>query len=202
MDSEQNNNALELLLVPNNQNAMEENRLQKKTENAPKSHKKNFFKKPKFWIPIIFLLFVLVTIISLVLYSNVYEDEDEKHFISSRTNNTCTFTGLLNLTNPCLWAFWEKNEKTFQDRIYNVYEKSPSLQYYFIDASIDYNSTNKNKSAIIKLEFTSPSKNSEYSISTELVEGILRQDLYELDHSACLHSNALLNAFKVTSMSL
>ncbi|XP_072278590.1 TPA-induced transmembrane protein isoform X2 [Pyxicephalus adspersus] len=187
MASEENNHSVQSkILLPNNQ------------ENASKRHKKTFFKKPKVWIAIIFVLFVLVTIISLVLYSNVYEDDDEKHFRSSSTNKTCTFTGILNLSDPCLLNSWIKNENTFQDRIVSLYAKAPSLQYYFIGANIEYDPTNENQSAIIQLEFASPSKAFEYFISTELVEGILRQDIYDPDYSACQHSNTLFDAFQVT----
>ncbi|XP_073472154.1 TPA-induced transmembrane protein [Aquarana catesbeiana] len=188
MESEQNNHIAQLeTLMPEN------------VENAPNRHKKKIFKRPIFWIAFIFVLFLLVIIISLVVYSHVYEDEDEKHLKFSPTNQTCTFTGFLNLTDPCLWDFWIKHKQTFQERINNLYEKSPSLQYYFLDANIDYNSISENKSAVIKLEFSSPSKTSEYFISTELVEGILMQDIHD---SACQHSNKLLDAFQVTLLSL
>ncbi|XP_075051825.1 TPA-induced transmembrane protein [Mixophyes fleayi] len=189
MASDQNNHMVQMSLLGNN------------TETVRSKCNKNIIKKPKIWIALIFLLLIIVTIISLVLYSNVYIDEDEKQSADLQSNNTCRFTGFLNVTDSCLWDSWISNETSFQRRITNVYRMSPSLQYYFIAAAVEFNSGGENKSAIIQLNFSHPSNARKYPISTELVTGVLRQDMYDLEMSACQDSTILLDPFQVNLLS-
>ncbi|XP_077151625.1 TPA-induced transmembrane protein isoform X2 [Ranitomeya variabilis] len=109
-------------------------------ENVQKKQKKKWFQNPKFWIVIIFLLLALVTISSLILYSNIYIDDDEKNLANLSLNSTCSYRGFVNVTNPCLWDSWIKNETLIQERITNLYSVSPFLNYFFIAAKVDYNS--------------------------------------------------------------
>ncbi|XP_063813293.1 uncharacterized protein LOC135051030 isoform X2 [Pseudophryne corroboree] len=132
---------------------------------------------------------------------NVHIDEDEKQSADLQSNNTCRFTGFLNVTDPCLWETWIRNETSFQSRITNVYQMSPSLHYYFIAATVEYNSVEDNRSAIIQLDFSHPSEPRKYPISIELVAGILRQDMYDLDMSACQNSSILMDPFQVHLLS-
>ncbi|KAM3933098.1 TPA-induced transmembrane protein isoform 2-T2 [Leptodactylus fuscus] len=154
-------------------------------------------KNPKLWIGLVFLLVIVVTIISLILYSNVYIDEDEKRLTNLSSNSTCSYTGFFNVSNPCLWNLWIKNESLFQEKITSAYSLSPSLNYFFIAAKVDYNSIDEEKSAVIHLDFTQPSKSMKYPISTELVGGILRQNLYKLQKSACEDTQILKDSLQV-----
>ncbi|XP_077151624.1 TPA-induced transmembrane protein isoform X1 [Ranitomeya variabilis] len=171
-------------------------------ENVQKKQKKKWFQNPKFWIVIIFLLLALVTISSLILYSNIYIDDDEKNLANLSLNSTCSYRGFVNVTNPCLWDSWIKNETLIQERITNLYSVSPFLNYFFIAAKVDYNSIIKDKAAVIYLDFKRPSKSIKYPISIALVEGILRQDMYELEESACQNSHISKNSLQVTLLSI
>ncbi|XP_073431710.1 TPA-induced transmembrane protein isoform X2 [Dendrobates tinctorius] len=161
-----------------------------------------WFKNPKFWIVMIFLLLALVTISSLIIYSNVYIDDDEKNLANLSLNSTCSFRGFVNVTNPCLWDSWMKNETLIQERISNLYSVSPFLNYFFIAVKVDYNSIIKDKAAVIHLDFKRPSKSMKYPISVELVKGILRQDMYEHEKSACQNSHISKSSLQVTVMSI
>ncbi|XP_068121610.1 TPA-induced transmembrane protein [Hyperolius riggenbachi] len=191
MASDQNNHLVQMTLL-------EPGTLKDTEQTCGKKFYKKFCKKPKYWIAAIFLSLLLVTIISLVLYSAVYVDEDENLFNGLKSNKTCTFTGSLNLANPCLRNTWITNKTTFLNMVSNVFSTSPSLQYYFLGATIDYDPGDERKSAIIHLQFASAAKPLEYPISAELVKGVLVQNMHEHENSACQHSTALWNAFQVT----
>ncbi|KAM4044665.1 TPA-induced transmembrane protein [Anomaloglossus baeobatrachus] len=169
-------------------------------ENVQKKRKNNIFKNPKFWIVIVILSVAFVTILSLILYSNIYIDEDEKNLANLSSNSTCSYTGFVNVTNPCLWDSWIKNETLIQEKITEIYSASPFLKYFFIAAKVNYNSILKDKTAVIHLDFKRPSKSMKYLISMELVEGILRQDMYDLERTACQDSHNWKNSFTVMSI--
>ncbi|XP_044144056.1 TPA-induced transmembrane protein [Bufo gargarizans] len=186
-----------LSLVPSFLLRLRQNNVQR----GPKKCRNKILKNPKFWIVLTFVLAILVTIISLILYSNIYTDQDEQNLTNFSSDSTCSYTGFVNLTNPCLWHSWIKNETLFQERITSVYSMSPFLKYFFIAARVNY-TTVEDKSAVIHLDFTRPSKSMKYLISTELVEGILRQDMYNLEKSTCQGTHILKDSLKVTVMSM
>lgn len=193
MDPNQNNNNKVLLpLIEETPNNVQ--RVQRKRRNK-------ILKNPKFWIGLVFLFVIFVTILSLILYSNVYIDEDEKILTNLSSNSTCSFTGFVSVTNSCIWDSWIRNETLFQERITSVYSMSPFLNYFFIAAKVNYNSTDEDKSAVIHLDFKRPSKSIKYPLSIELVEGILRQDMYDLEKSVCQDSHILKNSLQVNVMS-
>ncbi|XP_056416633.1 TPA-induced transmembrane protein [Hyla sarda] len=168
--------------------------------NVQKQRRNKILKNPKIWISLVFLLFVFVTIISVVLYSNVYSDEDEQNLMNLSLDSKCSYLGYVNVTDHCLWDSWIKNETLFQERIASVYSMSPFLNYFFIAAKVNYSSDDEDKFAVIHLDFAQPSL--KYLISTELVEGVLRQDMYDLGKSECQDSQILKDSLQISVMSM
>ncbi|XP_069827576.1 TPA-induced transmembrane protein isoform X2 [Dendropsophus ebraccatus] len=167
--------------------------------NVKKQHRIRIPRNPKLWIGLVFLMVIVVIIISLVLYSNVYYDKDEQNLMNrSSSNITCSYTGFVNVSDPCVWDSWIKNETMFQERITSVYSMSPFLKNFFIAAKVDYNSADDDKSAVIHLDFARPS--TKYLFSPELVEGILRQDMYE--KSECQDANVLKDSMHISVTSM
>ncbi|XP_069827575.1 TPA-induced transmembrane protein isoform X1 [Dendropsophus ebraccatus] len=182
--------------------------------NVKKQHRIRIPRNPKLWIGLVFLMVIVVIIISLVLYStgnlelvsyhlrfftDVYYDKDEQNLMNrSSSNITCSYTGFVNVSDPCVWDSWIKNETMFQERITSVYSMSPFLKNFFIAAKVDYNSADDDKSAVIHLDFARPS--TKYLFSPELVEGILRQDMYE--KSECQDANVLKDSMHISVTSM
>ncbi|KAG8588889.1 hypothetical protein GDO81_006138 [Engystomops pustulosus] len=187
---------------PNHNNHIAAVPLMNNVQKVRRKRRNKILMNPKLWIGLVFLLIIVVTIISLVLYSYIYCDEDEQNLSNLSLNSSCTYTGFLNGTNQCLWDSLVKNETLFQERITSAYTMSPFLKYFFIVAKVNYNSNDKNKSAVIYLDFTHPPKSMKYSISTELVEGILRQDMYDLEKAACEGQHILKDFLKVSLTSM
>ncbi|CAN2390396.1 hypothetical protein PRIEUP_LOCUS432, partial [Pristimantis euphronides] len=200
-------------------------------QKVPKIRRNKILKSPTFWIGLVFSLVIIVTIISLVLYSTIYIDEDEKKLTNFSSNSTCSFKGFVSVTNPCVWDSWIKNGAFFQERIFcfaeknqdmaeielgiickstlfnfalqitSLYSTSPFLNYFFLAAKVYYNSTEGDESAVIRLDFAQPSKFMKYPISIELVDGLLRQDVYDLAKYSCQDLHILKDSLKLTVIS-
>ncbi|XP_066465239.1 TPA-induced transmembrane protein isoform X2 [Eleutherodactylus coqui] len=193
MDPNQNNHKELLPLTEETTN--NEQRVQKK-------HGNKILNNPKLWIGLVFILLLFITIISLILYSNVYIDEDEHNLTNLSSNGTCSYIGFVSVTNPYLWDLWIKNETLFQERITSIYSKSTFLNYFFLAAKVNYNSTEEDKSVILHLDFAKPSKSMKYPISIELLEGLLRQNMYDLEKYERQDSHNLKESLQVTVISM
>ncbi|XP_066465248.1 TPA-induced transmembrane protein isoform X3 [Eleutherodactylus coqui] len=154
---------------------------------------------------------------------DVYIDEDEHNLTNLSSNGTCSYIGFVSVTNPYLWDLWIKNETLFQERILcadadrrfrnptfsniqkkitSIYSKSTFLNYFFLAAKVNYNSTEEDKSVILHLDFAKPSKSMKYPISIELLEGLLRQNMYDLEKYERQDSHNLKESLQVTVISM
>ncbi|XP_040438994.1 TPA-induced transmembrane protein isoform X3 [Falco naumanni] len=110
----------------------------RKERNPWKSCRNVVFWKCKLWMVItaIFLVFFLVIFISLVLYSNVYIDEDDYWDPDALLNsgNCRNFSGTLELMCGLPHLFSEDITK----RLTDVYSSSPALGRYFRSAQVVY----------------------------------------------------------------
>ncbi|XP_066465259.1 TPA-induced transmembrane protein isoform X4 [Eleutherodactylus coqui] len=196
---------------------------QNNEQRVQKKHGNKILNNPKLWIGLVFILLLFITIISLILYSNVYIDEDEHNLTNLSSNGTCSYIGFVSVTNPYLWDLWIKNETLFQERILcadadrrfrnptfsniqkkitSIYSKSTFLNYFFLAAKVNYNSTEEDKSVILHLDFAKPSKSMKYPISIELLEGLLRQNMYDLEKYERQDSHNLKESLQVTVISM
>ncbi|XP_018101957.1 TPA-induced transmembrane protein homolog isoform X2 [Xenopus laevis] len=150
----------------------------------------------------IFLSLCLVVIISLVVYTNNYVDEDEYQDVALNMEKSMyTFTGSLTIKDNCVLEPLRINETTLQQRIEKVYSVSPALHPYFVSAEVKDLLIGENTSANLRLNFSMPSANQDerkYKMSKEFVGGILRQDIYDEENSQCQNSSVFLDPFQVT----
>ncbi|XP_010280312.1 PREDICTED: LOW QUALITY PROTEIN: TPA-induced transmembrane protein [Phaethon lepturus] len=141
------------------------------------------FWKCKLWMVIttIFLVFFLVILISLILYSNVYTDEDDywdpDELLSS--GNFRNFSGTLELICGLPHLFSEDITK----RLTDVYSSSPALGRYFRSAQVVYFS-NESSTVSYQLEFSVPASAEgfmENTMNPDFVRDVLRQNIYDED---------------------
>ncbi|XP_030060068.1 TPA-induced transmembrane protein isoform X2 [Microcaecilia unicolor] len=165
--------------------------------------------KCQLWMVIvsIFLFIIIITTISLVLYSVVYIDEDETLNLDSPFNQN--YTGTIRVINPCIHSKMllsepEENNSVsdkIKKRITEVYKSSPALRHYFISADV-ISFSEENTTASYTLEFSVPTEGSflKYTMSEEFVSGVLRQDIYDQEESEC--KSVMLDASSMTLSSL
>ncbi|XP_075445579.1 TPA-induced transmembrane protein isoform X2 [Ascaphus truei] len=149
----------------------------------------NVWGKCKLWMTItfVFIMVAVITTLSLILYSQVYIDDDKFNQELPLNKSKCIFTGSLNISNSCI-HMWEpliRTKTELMNRIANAYRLSPALQHYFI--SVDMIS-DENTSAAFRLNFSSSSKNKngmKYTMSEEFIGGVLRQGIYDQEKTGC-----------------
>ncbi|XP_066031012.1 TPA-induced transmembrane protein isoform X3 [Chamaea fasciata] len=147
-----------------------------------KSCRKVVFWKCKQWMVIttIFLVFFLVIVISLILYSSVYTDEDDywdPELLSS--GNFHNFSGTLELM--CGLPHFSSEDIT--KRLTEVYSSSPALGRYFRSAQV-ISFSNESSTVIYQLVFSVPPSTEgfmENSMNPDFIRNILRQNIYDED---------------------
>ncbi|XP_064000075.1 TPA-induced transmembrane protein [Pogoniulus pusillus] len=132
-------------------------------------------------ITTIFLVFFLVILISLILYSEVYTDEDDywdpEALLNSR--NCCNFSGTLELMCGLPHLFFEDITK----RLTDVYSSSPALGRYFRSAQAVHFS-NETSTVFYQLEFSVPPSTEgfmENTMNPDFIRNVLRQNIYDED---------------------
>ncbi|XP_063161629.1 TPA-induced transmembrane protein [Candoia aspera] len=170
------------------------------------------FWKCKLWMVITsaFVLLTLVTILSLILYSEAYIDEDEywdseliaggkQHNFSGVVNINCPNPNVL-LSEPAYDVFLKNLNKRLKD----VYSYSPALGRYFISAEV-ISFSGENNTASYYLQFLVPPESDDfmkYRMNKEFVMNILRQDIYDQQHISDLDipdcKNVILDPSSVT----
>nr|XP_009483295.1 PREDICTED: TPA-induced transmembrane protein [Pelecanus crispus] len=141
------------------------------------------FWKCKLWMVIttIFLVCFLVILISLILYSNVYTDEDDYWDPDALLNsgNSLNFSGTLQLTCGLPHLFSED----ITNRLADVYSSSPALGRYFRSAQVVYFS-NESSTVFYQLEFSVPPSTEgfmENTMNPDFIKNVLRQNIYDED---------------------
>ncbi|XP_069492559.1 TPA-induced transmembrane protein isoform X2 [Ambystoma mexicanum] len=151
---------------------------------------KPVFWKCRLWMAIVsaFVFIHIVITISLICYSNIYTDEDG--YLSLVNGRSQYYNGTLKISEQCINSeVLASNEisQELTERITDVFKTSPALGHYFISAEVDSLSEDNNV-ATYRLQFTVPSEESNflrYTMSEEFVGGILRQDVYDQEHTGC-----------------
>ncbi|XP_074890188.1 TPA-induced transmembrane protein [Buteo buteo] len=148
-----------------------------------KSCRNVVFWKCELWMVIttIFLVFFLVIVISLFLYSNVYTDEDDYWDADALlgSGNRCNFSGTLELMCGLPHLFSEDITK----RLTDVYSSSPALGRYFRSAQVVYFS-NESSTVFYQLEFSVPPSTEgfmENIMNPDFIRNVLRQNIYDED---------------------
>ncbi|XP_027644810.2 TPA-induced transmembrane protein isoform X1 [Falco peregrinus] len=158
----------------------------RKERNPWKSCRNVVFWKCKLWMVItaIFLVFFLVIFISLVLYSNVYIDEDDYWDPDALLNsgNCRNFSGTLELMCGLPHLFSEDITK----RLTDVYSSSPALGRYFRSAQVVYFS-NESSTVFYQLKFSVPPSTEgfmENTMNPDFIRNVLRQNIYDEDDTS------------------
>ncbi|XP_015674475.1 TPA-induced transmembrane protein [Protobothrops mucrosquamatus] len=154
-----------------------------------KSPSSIIFWKCKLWMIItsVFLLLIFVIILSLILYSVVYIDEDEywdseliaggeQHNFFGRANIKCSNSNVL-LSESAYDVF----SKNLNKRLKDVYSYSPALGRYFISSEV-ISFSGENNTASYYLRFLVPPESADfmkYRMNEEFVMNILRQNIYD-----------------------
>ncbi|XP_015197530.2 TPA-induced transmembrane protein homolog isoform X2 [Lepisosteus oculatus] len=145
---------------------------------------KPVFWKCKLWMVILLVFIVLATTfaLSLVLYSVVYEDEDEKFNLESFVVPLC-YNGTLRLVNN---TFEDSEQhqalsRVLEEKLSGLYSSSPALGRYFSNVTI-HNFSNNSVSTSYWLRFMVPQEHNQlvrYTLSEEVVLNIFRQYVYD-----------------------
>ncbi|XP_013805505.1 TPA-induced transmembrane protein [Apteryx mantelli] len=153
----------------------------KKNRDHWKSCSNVIFWKCKLWMLIaaIFIVLFLVILISLVLYSNVYTDEDDYWDPDAllHSGNYRNFSGKFKLKCGLPHLFSEDITK----RLTDVYSSSPALGRYFRSAQVVYFS-NESATVFYQLEFSVPPSTEgfmENTMNPEFIRNVLRQNIYD-----------------------
>uniref|UniRef100_A0A8C3M4R4 Uncharacterized protein n=2 Tax=Thraupidae TaxID=400783 RepID=A0A8C3M4R4_GEOPR len=155
----------------------------RKERDAWKSCRNVVFWKCKLWMIVsaIFLVIFLVILISLILYSNVYTDEDDywdpDELLSN--GNFHNFSGTLELM--CGLPHFSSEDIT--KRLTEVYSSSPALGRYFRSAQV-ISFSNESSTVIYQLVFSVPPSTEgfmENSMNPDFIRNILRQNIYDED---------------------
>ncbi|KAM4700479.1 TPA-induced transmembrane protein [Discoglossus pictus] len=151
----------------------------------------------------VFILVALITTVTLVLYSHVYVDEDEKLHLESPTNDSISmFVGSLQLKQSCLLEPSIRNETTLLKLINNAYRSSPALQYRFLDAEV-LSAKDEDNAAVFRLNFSSSSmtvNQIKYIFSKEFVGAILSQNIYDQEIMTCRNSGIVVQPIDFTNI--
>ncbi|XP_015261446.1 PREDICTED: TPA-induced transmembrane protein [Gekko japonicus] len=157
----------------------------------PRACSEIVFWKCKLWMIItsVLLCLILVIIISLTFYSEIYIDEDGYWDLESIANgNRHNFSGILNI--HCANPDWLLSESAYHllsenlsKRLTDVYSDSPALGRYFISAKV-ISLSGENKTAFFELEFSVPPESAteefmKNRMSEMFVKNILRQNIYD-----------------------
>ncbi|XP_068022152.1 TPA-induced transmembrane protein isoform X3 [Melanerpes formicivorus] len=147
-----------------------------------KSCRNVVFWKCKLWMVIttIFLVFFLVILISLILYSNFYTDEDD-YWDPEALLNCRNFSGTLELMCGLPHLSFEDITK----RLTDVYSSSPALGRYFRSAQVVYFS-NETSTVFYQLEFSVPPSTEgfmENTMDPDFIRNVLRQSIYDEDEA-------------------
>uniref|UniRef100_A0A8C5X4B6 SEA domain-containing protein n=9 Tax=Passeriformes TaxID=9126 RepID=A0A8C5X4B6_9PASS len=132
-------------------------------------------------ITTIFLVIFLVILISLILYSNVYTDEDDYWDPDELLNsgNFHNFSGTLELMCGLPHFF----SKDITKRLTEVYSSSPALGRYFRSAQV-VSFSNESSTVIYQLVFSVPPSTEgfmENTMNPDFIRNILRQNIYDED---------------------
>ncbi|KAM3676891.1 TPA-induced transmembrane protein isoform 1-T1 [Ammospiza maritima maritima] len=155
----------------------------RKERDGWKSCRNVVFWKCKLWMVIftIFLVIFLVILISLILYSNVYTDEDDywdpDELLSN--GNFHNFSGTLELM--CGLPHFSSEDIT--KRLTKVYSSSPALGRYFRSAQV-ISFSNESSTVIYQLVFSVPPSTEgfmENRMNPDFIRNILRQYIYDED---------------------
>ncbi|KAJ1119231.1 hypothetical protein NDU88_007417 [Pleurodeles waltl] len=146
---------------------------------------KPVYRKCTLWMAIAsgFLILVFVTVISLIMYSTIYSDDDG--YESLLNGSSQYYTGTLKISDQCTNS--EALSEQLTERIADVYKTSPALGHYFTSAKV-VSLSEDNNIATYHLQFTVPPEASnflKYTMSEEFVGGVLRQDVYDQEHTDC-----------------
>lgn len=146
-----------------------------------KSCRNVVFWKCKLWMVIttIFLVILLVILISLILYSNVYIDEDDYWDPPLSSGNFHNFSGTLEL--KCSLPQFSSEDIT--ERLTEVYRSSPALGRYFRSAQV-ISFSNESSTVIYQLVFSLPPSTEgfmENTMNPDFIQNILRQNIYDED---------------------
>ncbi|XP_035396382.1 TPA-induced transmembrane protein [Cygnus olor] len=146
-----------------------------------KSCRKVIFWKCKLWMVLttIFVVLFLVILISLVLYSNVYTDEDDYWDADAllHSGNYHNFSGKFKLMCGLPHLFADDITKKLTD----VYSSSPALGRYFRSAQVVHFS-NESSTVFYQLEFSVPPSAEgfmENLMDPDFIRNILRQNIYD-----------------------
>ncbi|XP_037997008.1 TPA-induced transmembrane protein isoform X2 [Motacilla alba alba] len=159
------------------------NTLTRKERDLWKSCRNVVFWKCKRWMVIstILLVIFLVILISLILYSNVYTDEDDywdpDELLSN--GNFHNFSGTLEL----MCGFPHFSSKDIIKRLTEIYSSSPALGRYFRSAQV-ISFSNESSTVIYQLVFSVPPSVEgfmENSMNPDFIRNILRQNIYDED---------------------
>ncbi|XP_062367937.1 TPA-induced transmembrane protein [Cinclus cinclus] len=141
------------------------------------------FWKCKLWMVIttIFFVIFLVILISLILYCNVYRDEDDywdpDELLSS--GNLHNFSGTLELM--CGLPHFSSEDIT--KRLTEIYSSSPALGRYFRSAQV-ISFSNESSTVTYQLLFSVPPSAEgfmENRMNPDFIRNILRQNIYDED---------------------
>ncbi|XP_009465009.1 PREDICTED: TPA-induced transmembrane protein [Nipponia nippon] len=138
------------------------------------------FWKCKLWMVIttIFLVFFLVILISLILYSNVYTDEDD-YWDPDALLNCRNFSGTLKLMCGLPHLFSEN----ITEKLTDVYSSSPALGRYFRSAQV-VSFSNESSTVFYQLEFSVPPSTEgfmENTMNPDFIRSVLLQNIYDED---------------------
>uniref|UniRef100_A0A8C3X982 SEA domain-containing protein n=4 Tax=Passeriformes TaxID=9126 RepID=A0A8C3X982_9PASS len=141
------------------------------------------FWKCKLWMCIttVFLVVFLAILISLILYSSVYIDEDDywdpDELLSS--GNVHNFSGTLEL----MCGLPHFSSENITKRLTEVYSSSPALGRYFRSAQV-ISFSNESSTVIYQLVFSVPPSTEgfmENTMNPDFIRNILRQNIYDED---------------------
>ncbi|KAI7800886.1 TPA-induced transmembrane protein isoform X2 [Triplophysa rosa] len=151
--------------------------------------------KLKVWMVILIVLFLiaLIVAVTLIVCAAGYDNEDEKYDRSSFVVERF-FRGNFTLANNSFTSHpltqpdeSEKLLEQLKQQLTSVYNSSPALARYFSNVTIN---NFRDETAQFELQFIIPSENEQlvcYTLSREMVKGVLLQHFYDQDSDAGDH---------------
>ncbi|KAM4887411.1 TPA-induced transmembrane protein [Thomomys bottae] len=146
---------------------------------------RNLIGRCKLWMAVVsvFVGFILVIILGLILTGVTYIDEDEDEILELSSNKT--FFMMLKIPEECVPE--ETLPHLLQERLTDVYSKSPSLSRYFSSVGIA-NFSGENATITYHLRFMIPKEEDSfmmYMMNEELILGILLQNFHDQKVPGC-----------------